>query len=380
MVKSCCVYKCTNRYNSTSKFSGISFFRFPKDKRQRRAWIKAINRENWAPNDNTWVCSVHFIDGWHGYDPSDQNYAPTLFSYKAAVRDVAQVARDSRKLERQQSKEAHEKQRDENVQEECHKRLSLYMHSNYCDIPSDHEPDHGNETTNVMKTKDAGTLCDPDPLSKENEKLQEELRETKRDLQRERWGVHRIADNDSLTKFYTSLPTFAMFLWLFSYLKDKCERMTYWTGESHTLPGTDRTRAHRSHLQPIDQLLAVLMRNRLGLFVQDIAERFCIAPSTFSKYYTTWLCLLHKELKFLNPFPDKDVVQRTMPSQFKKFPNTRIIIDCTEIFIQKSSSLTNQSLTFSNYKNHNTAKFLVGITPSGIISFVSEGWGGKVSD
>ncbi|XP_055999749.1 uncharacterized protein LOC125663999 [Ostrea edulis] len=254
------------------------------------------------------------------------------------------------------------------------------MHSNYCDIPSDHEPDHGNETTNVMKTKDAGTLCDPDPLSKENEKLQEELRETKRDLQRERWGVHRIADNDSLTKFYTSLPTFAMFLWLFSYLKDKCERMTYWTGESHTLPGTDRTRARRSHLQPIDQLLAVLMRNRLGLFVQDIAERFCIAPSTFSKYYTTWLCLLHKELKFLNPFPAKDVVQRTMPSQFKKIPNTRIIIDCTEIFIQKSSSLTNQSLTFSNYKNHNTAKSLVGITPSGIISFVSEGWGGKVSD
>ncbi|ESO85527.1 hypothetical protein LOTGIDRAFT_107764 [Lottia gigantea] len=70
-----------------------------------------------------------------------------------------------------------------------------------------------------------------------------------------------------------------------------------------------------------------------------------------------------------------------MPSQFRiKYPNTRIIIDCTEIFIQRPSSLTSQTSTFSNYKHHNTMKFLVGITPSGVISFVSEGWGGRVSD
>jgi hypothetical protein len=37
-------------------------------------------------------------------------------------------------------------------------------------------------------------------------------------------------------------------------------------------------------------------------------------------------------------------------------------------------------LTFSNYKHHTTIKFLVGITPSGVISFVSEGWPGKTSD
>ena len=30
-----------------------------------------------------------------------------------------------------------------------------------------------------------------------------------------------------------------------------------------------------------------------------------------------------------------------------------------------------QQLTFSNYKNHNTAKVLVGITPSGAICFIS---------
>ena len=33
-----------------------------------------------------------------------------------------------------------------------------------------------------------------------------------------------------------------------------------------------------------------------------------------------------------------------------------------------------------NYKKHNTVKFLVGITPSGAISFLSKCWGGRATD
>jgi hypothetical protein len=36
--------------------------------------------------------------------------------------------------------------------------------------------------------------------------------------------------------------------------------------------------------------------------------------------------------------------------------------------------------TWSNYKHHNTAKYLIGITPQGTVSFISKGWGGRVSD
>ena len=36
--------------------------------------------------------------------------------------------------------------------------------------------------------------------------------------------------------------------------------------------------------------------------------------------------------------------------------------------------------TYSHYKKHNTIKFLVAITPSGVISFLSKCWGGRVSD
>lgn len=82
----------------------------------------------------------------------------------------------------------------------------------------------------------------------------------------------------------------------------------------------------------------------------------------------------------IEPFPSRDIIQRNMSSCFHSFPNLRIISDCTEIFVQKSSSLVNQNLSFSHYKHHTTIKFLIGITPSGVISLIFEGFGGRVSD
>ena len=62
------------------------------------------------------------------------------------------------------------------------------------------------------------------------------------------------------------------------------------------------------------------------------------------------------------------------------YPNTRCIIDATEIFIEMPANPSAQQLTFSNYKNHNTLKALIGITPSGVISFISDLYGGNISD
>ena len=55
-----------------------------------------------------------------------------------------------------------------------------------------------------------------------------------------------------------------------------------------------------------------------------------------------------------------------MPECFKAtYPNIRVIIDCTELFCQKPSSLTIKSSLFSDYKHHITFKVLLGISPSG---------------
>lgn len=70
-----------------------------------------------------------------------------------------------------------------------------------------------------------------------------------------------------------------------------------------------------------------------------------------------------------------------MPKSFKdKYPTTRCIIDATEVFIQMPSNPTAQQLTFSSYKNHNTLKALVVVTPTGAISYISQLYGGNISD
>ena len=54
------------------------------------------------------------------------------------------------------------------------------------------------------------------------------------------------------------------------------------------------------------------------------------------------------------------------------------IIDCSEIIIEQPKNLTAHAQTWSNYKHNNTAKYLIGVTPSGVVMFLSAGWGRSV--
>ena len=57
--------------------------------------------------------------------------------------------------------------------------------------------------------------------------------------------------------------------------------------------------------------------------------------------------------------PTVDQVLGTLPSAFQdKFPTTYAIIDGSEIFIETPSDLHMQSSTWSQYKHHNTTKFI----------------------
>ena len=116
-----------------------------------------------------------------------------------------------------------------------------------------------------------------------------------------------------------------------------------------------------------------LCRLRSGL---NLAFRFRISQSTVSRIIITWISFLYAKFKDISLWPSKQRINHFMPQLFKEFsPTTRCIIDATELFIQTPSDPQAQQLTFSSYKNHNILKALIGITPSGVISFVSDLYG-----
>ena len=64
----------------------------------------------------------------------------------------------------------------------------------------------------------------------------------------------------------------------------------------------------------------------------------------------------------------------------KKYPSTRVVIDATEFRTEKPANPDVQAATWSNYKYTNTFKPLVGVSPNGVITFLSPLWGGGISD
>ena len=125
------------------------------------------------------------------------------------------------------------------------------------------------------------------------------------------------------------------------------------------------------------------MRLRLNILNEDLADRFGISSALCSRTFTTWIKIISKILgKALIVWLPQENIIDNLPGCFKKagYHKCRVIIDCTEVFIERPKSLKLQYATWSEYKHHNTVKFLVGITPSGFISFLSDCYGGKRTD
>ena len=133
-----------------------------------------------------------------------------------------------------------------------------------------------------------------------------------------------------------------------------------------------------SKLSMEEELFLVLVRLRVGLSVTDIAQRFGVSESNVSKIFSAWINILYFHLKDLCQMSAYE--ENGKAKQFSSFPDLRVIVDCTEIFTHKPSSLQACKEIYSNYKSHTTFKFLVGINAHGAIVYVSRAWGGRTSD
>ena len=102
----------------------------------------------------------------------------------------------------------------------------------------------------------------------------------------------------------------------------------------------------------------MLMKLRLAIPHQDISYCFKISIGAVSKIFHLGL-IFSRELKRLIVWPDRDVIHQNLPACFKtKYLNATCIIDYSEIYIQRPSSLLPRGQTYLNYKHHNTVKFI----------------------
>lgn len=168
----------------------------------------------------------------------------------------------------------------------------------------------------------------------------------------------------------------------------------FWAGKQH-LTWTIETQKKKSketkqlkykpgpnrQLSVENEFFMTLCRLKVRLLENDLAARFGVTQGVVSLVINTWIKFLFYRFKELEIFPPRDIVKLHMPDCFaKKYPTTTLIIDATEIYIEKPSNPEAQQLTFSSYKNTNTLKALIGIVPKGGISFVSTLYGGSISD
>lgn len=102
--------------------------------------------------------------------------------------------------------------------------------------------------------------------------------------------------------------------------------------------------------------------------------------STCQKIFIETVQLLSAVLEIFIDWPDRDETRRNLPKCFENFLDVAVVLDCTEIFIQHPSNLTQQIVTYSTYKHDNTLKIMTGVSPAGNIIWISDIYGSRVSD
>lgn len=190
------------------------------------------------------------------------------------------------------------------------------------------------------------------------------------------FNFENCRQSNTAFKFYTGL-TVAQFMHLFASLGAAVYNLTYY-GSKGT--GKCKRKSATMKILPLNQLFLTLVRLRVGLLHQDLGYRFKLSVSTVSTIVTTWIQLLYSRFKKLDMFPERRILRQCRPSSFSKYPNCRVIIDGFEIFTQSPRNFEEQGNVYSAYKHHATFKFLIGISYSGAITFLSHGFEGSISD
>ena len=323
------------------------------------------------------VCSKHFVDG----KPTSENPMPTLnLGYEKPTKvPRRKLLRESPPLPRRMTTD--ESQGGEG---ELYPYPSCdhdyHCLSEICGACSDK-----NKVLNSMASEISKLNKEKEQLQIEIQSLNQHMEKLTRERKSSKPFSATVIKSDRKMRFYTGIQSVAVFNALFSLVKPHILKLNYWRGNRvlcSKARNKSRLRTKPNKLHGKDQLLLVLMKLRLGLLNEDLADRFQISVGTCSSIFCTLV-------KFLSQFfgdalitwLPKEVVRSNLPVVFaEKNKNVRCIIDCSEVYIERPKSVDIQAATWSDYKQHNAFKFLIAVSPAGYIMFLSEAYGGRTTD
>ena len=320
----------------------LSFHQFPKDLDIKETWLNLLGIDK-QPLKSHKVCSLHFPGGKKSFGA-----LPTVLNCSGRQTFNSNVGRND-------------------ITPDCS------TISNVQDLTKFEQ-----QETTLQKSNDEQAT-----LRAENIALKGKCEELTCRYTQSVLRIEHVLASNIIIKFYTGFQNYQTFKAFFDYLQPACQFLNYAGSNSSTEYSleTQQKVGRTSSMSPEQELFMILVRLRCGLMGPDLAFRFSFSETQVSRIWVTWLEFLYHRLRAIPIWASQEYIQKTMPEAFKNsYPNTRVIIDCTEIFIEKPTSFRSQSATYSAYKNHNTAKGLLGISPAGYPTFVSELYAGRSSD
>lgn len=111
-------------------------------------------------------------------------------------------------------------------------------------------------------------------------------------------------------------------------------------------------------------------------------DLFEVSISTLWRVFYKTLKILSLFFKQLLYWPRPLAIKCNLPPVFRcnvNYASVQSIVDAFEIEIETKKPIQ-QALTWSQYKQSNTIKYLISATPDGFINFISEGYSGRISD
>jgi hypothetical protein len=142
----------------------------------------------------------------------------------------------------------------------------------------------------------------------------------------------------------------------------------------------DDTEKIAHNLTVRSRVLMTLMKLKLALSFVAMSVFFDTTRQILSREFKYTIRSMRFVLDSCIVWPSRKSIDANMPSCFAVFTSTRVILDCTEVPVFTWKCLKCRNQTYSHYKGRHTLKFMVGIAPCGLLTFVSDVYGGKASD